>query len=141
MSSALSRRVYVEADEREAWMAVMRSNGEIRIKCNSPAHPHMSQSLFAIEMLRDLNKRIANSGAWTVGWCHGYTRMILIWMDGDGDPQFTVEVDDRIADIIKAGVDHFTAQCYEAWAKWCWSQDILDLKPEQTFKKAQGERP
>lgn len=137
---ALSRRFFLEADEGEAWACILKENGEIKIACNAEHQPHVFQRDFATDLLRALNVQIANGGAWSVGWCDGYTKLLILWQDEDGDMQFTVEDDEPVNHIIEAGHDHFVSQCFDAWTMWRRSQAILDLQPGETYKRTQGER-
>jgi len=60
--------------------------------------------------------------------------------DEDGDQQFTIEDDEDNAVILECDPYHWVGQAFDAYSKWRKGQDALDLKPEQTYKRAQGER-
>lgn len=140
VTAALGRRLYIEAGEGDGWACGVRENGDIKIVCNAQTRPHVFQQDFAFELVRKLNKQISNGGTWTVGWCDGWGKLIILWLDQDGDVQFTVEDDEPVNVILEAGADHFLSQCFDAYGKWRWSMSILDLQDGETYKRAQGER-
>lgn len=141
-SPHVSRRLFLEADEGYGWAVAQKTNGDIKTACNAPPgnRPHIFQQDFAYSLLKKLNSQIPNGGSWTVSWCDGWRKLVILWLDKDGDIQFPVEDEELISDILNAGPDHFVGQCAEAWQLWKGCMDVLELKPEETYKRAQGER-
>jgi len=120
---------------------------------NLDPHPH--QMGMAKELMIMLNKNIDHDGLWIVGWTHPpagweairvdgdncWNRMVMIWLDEDGDIQFPVETDLPIYEIVSNGLEYYTELCETAWQTWdeaygkkAQKQDF-GLKDEQVTKK------
>lgn len=105
--------------------------------------PHPMQKNLAEELLRSLNREVGHDGGWIVGFSHPpashnlirsdgdnvFARMFCIWLDEDGDPQFTYETDEDMAMVIQTGSHYFTQMCEESYQKW------LDLLGKQSRKE------
>jgi hypothetical protein len=142
-------------DDRRHWKVWVRDNGTPVMRSvgltPSPGYQEM-----AITLIQALNHHLHHDGAWLAVWTDwheptveevlsgrsGYPeRLVLLWIDHGGDPQFPVEIEDDFVDIVKAGADHWIEQAEEAWV--CWHhhmREVLDPKPEQLYFAAQGER-
>lgn len=116
--------------------------------------PHPVQKTFANELLQSLNHHVGNGGGWLVGFTHppasheliktdgdnAWGRLICIWLDEDGDPQFTYESDHPFFHMYQQGIQYYTQQAWDSWASWKKiMRDDLDLKAGQTYKRALGE--
>lgn len=168
ITPTLLRRFKDEADleggNGQHYALLQLENGNLT-KFN-PYSPNLApeQILWAADVLRLLNRELHHDGAWVVvftnpkpspGQCimaaptHcDYERYGLIWLDADGDCQFTVEwaageSGDLIdfADVMIAGKESTAEKCEAAWEAWhLMMRKVLEPKPEQLFKRAQGQR-
>jgi hypothetical protein len=152
-SSTVLLRMDAEAGNGP-WCAVtFMRDGKAVLLSNQPALDWSSdQMLFANDMAKGLNKLLHHDGFWIVGWTHPapymllgmatrtYGRMVMIWCDADGDPQFTIESEDPVWKILECGPQQWAEQAEQAWQKWrLHMREILDPREGQTFKRAQGQ--
>jgi len=120
------------------------------------------QALWAGDMLHLLNVELSYGGAWVVVFTHpvpspqqcimsapthcNYERYHLIWVDEDGDPHVDIEWEAgtgelrKFVDVMKAGPIATAQLCEAALQTWFEKNRMLEAKPEQTFKRARGER-
>ncbi|WP_417790292.1 hypothetical protein [Terasakiella pusilla] len=109
---------------------------------------------FVFDMLRGLNNSLHHDGAWVCLMLNpvadesniqafeaDYQKYVFFWMDEDGDIHVPVEIEDKIANILAAGPDVWIEQCELAWLAWQELNRTLDARPNETFKRAMGERP
>src|SRR4051812_19586677 len=111
ISPTLLRRFAAEGEMEEGdgryFGVIQRDNGDLLV--HHPASPSAiaPQLLWAGEVLRLLNRELHHDGAWVLVFTHPqsvpgisvlhhsghaeYRRYGLIWLDADGDPQFTME--------------------------------------------------
>lgn len=128
------------------------------------APPH--SVALALEILTRANKELNFGGAWVCVFTHyfapavprmfgEYLRLTFIWLDQDGDPQFSMETDDpyeamRLRPwsneaprddnsplIVHRGWGNDFALAHEAWTA---SRRALDLRSGETHRRAKGER-
>jgi hypothetical protein len=117
--------------------------------------------MWGADVLALLNRELHHDGAWVLVFTHPippklavhlphhieYGRYALIWIDEDGDPQFTMEwargdsaglID--FAAVVEAGI-HSTAQKAETgWQLWNHHmRKVLAPKDGQLLKVAQGQ--
>lgn len=148
VSLALQIRIQDEADfesglkDQPYWCAVERSNGDFKA-FESGYKPEFHEILIAEQIIQALNKEIAHDGAWVVLWTDNGTRFAMLWVDGDGDVQFTCDVDEDGAGMVeKADLYVWIGQAEEAWQSWHHNMvTVLDPTEDQLFKRAQGQRP
>lgn len=113
------------------------------------------------ELLNLLNNSIHHDGSWRVVWCKPSqkpyrdpfakkginlrmfvaTECEMHWLDRDGDPQLVVYSDDKPWVMIEKGLTYYRDVAEEAWARVYDMKKSIDIKPEQTFKQAQGQTP
>lgn len=122
------------------------------------------QMLWAGTILRMLNTELHHDGAWVIVFTHPmppkletvlhnpthceYGRYAFIFLDQDGDPQFTMEWETGItsdlkdfAAIVEQGPLATCTKAEMAWVEWSESRRALELRPGETFKKAKGQAP
>lgn len=160
ITDAVETRLGDEADfnlgagDRRYWKCAVLSDGSAMIQA-SGFTPGPEYQAAALDLVKLLNGAIGHDGAWIAAWTEwtptvedvlcgagGHPeRLVLLWIDHGGDPQFTVEIEDSLVDIVTAGPDHWIEQCEEAWGKWHHAMRVvLDPKPDQLYRAAQGER-
>jgi len=125
------------------WAAVQRTNGDVHRYANTKLviDPTDDQQAWQMTLLRLLNREIHHMGAWVVGWTHDNTRAIWMWLDNDGDVQFTTDNDERWA--VQSSTDNLTwvSQCEDSWQHWYhFMREVLDPHEDSLFKRAQGQR-
>ncbi len=160
-TDVLDRRLIGEAnfesgEDTRFWVAKFRANGMPEMKARG-LNPPVSYQVMACDLGTALNDMIHHDGAWLVAWTDPLEptieeallgaeivpqRMILLWIDDAGDPQFTIEIVERFADIVECGILHWVEQAEDGWKAWHWSmREVLDPNPEQLYNRAMGQRP
>lgn len=131
---------------------IQKSDGNF-LRCNYICKGGMLEQMFAEDMLNVLNRNIAHDGAWVVVYTHFapprppeaegvFHRVAFLWMDKDGDVKFTVERDQPLHQLIaEVTLDDLVNQCEAAWGLRRWSDQVLDVKPSQQYRRALGEKP
>lgn len=160
----LKQEAVVEASEGSPlhyWAVARRKHhGLVEVKNYQPnvlsIDPHPTQTHFAALLCRALHKHIDHGGGWIVGWTNPppawqlmktdgdnvWARLFCLWLDEDGDPQFTFDSLHPVAEVVSRGVDYHVSQCEAAWREWKhMARDDLDLKDSQTYRAAAGEKP
>jgi hypothetical protein len=70
------------------------------------------------------------------------TLMEVQFLDRDGDIQFLIEYpDDPVTIMDNIGCSRIGDEAEEAYNHWKKFHGTVDIKPEQTYKAAQGEKP
>jgi hypothetical protein len=91
--------------------------------------PHEMQIMFAEQIRKELQRMLHHDGVWVVGWTHPpqsweniatdgdncWGRMIILWLDEDGDPQMVQEFDNYFAVMLSYGEDYYVDQSEKAW--------------------------
>jgi len=149
---ALQERFFLESQFEGAgyksgyWFLRQRDNGEFSRKAVKyvPEYPVVRLTEM---ILGNLNKRVSQGGAWVSAWVNEGEKLINLWLDKDGDVQFTVETD--AADLFhpveyrRLDLDDIVANCFEAWRLWHHHMvDVLEVREgRDTYRRAQGEQP
>lgn len=127
---------------------------------DNPYSPELdgAQAVFARDVLKLLNRELHHDGAWTCVFTHPkpvqipftfaeYARFGFIWLDADGDPQFTLEwaegeSEERdFPDLLMNGLESWGHKCEAAWQSWHHAmRQVLAPKAGQLIKKAQGQQ-
>ena len=140
--------------------------GDGKLIAHHPGSPQIiaEQTMWAADVLHRLNKDLHHDGAWALVFtaplrplqgeaifAHPdhieYGRYVLIWLDQDGDPQFSVEwVQNEselldFSDVLLAGIDSTVDKMEGAWQMWnLHMRDVIEPAEGQTFKRARGQR-
>lgn len=117
--------------------------------------PHEMQVAFAQELRWRLQKELHHDGIWLVGWTHPpsthqaimvegdncWSRMVILWLDEDADPQFCLDIDDTpFVEMIQRGGRYYLDMSERAWLEWSKDygkraiKDDFGLREDQTKK-------
>lgn len=129
---------------------IQKSSGDIAYHQTGPrVEPH--EQIFVIELLTALNKFLHHDGAWLAIFTHHrtqppmvgrYQRLVILWMDRDGDIQFPFEFESPLDDKYLWGKISWCEQCENAWVLWHhMMREVLEPKADQLYRKALGEAP
>lgn len=166
---ALLRRFELEGSFEGAdgryYALIRRRDGDLL--SHHPIGPQVDpqQMLWAGRVLGLLNRELHHDGAWVLVFTHPrppraltviedpkhwlYDRYCLLWVDQDGDVQFTVEWQKGdgelydFTDVVLAGIESTTAKCESAWQLWhTMMRQVPEIKANdpRTYKRAAGER-
>lgn len=153
-----------EGGSGQYYALMLRDNGDLM--AHHPFSPGLdpAQLMFAADVLRLLNRELHHDGAWVICFTHPkpqalksgihlpsthweFGRYALTWLDADGDPQFTQEwmegsSSERrdFVSVLLQGIVPVAQMAEAAWQAAHEMTGVLELKPEQTFKQAQGQR-
>lgn len=149
--------------KRHYWIVAPEADtrlGDILLRNFKPSfidiEPHDSQQQFANMLQAVLQHNLHHDGLWLVGWTHppstahavrvdgdnAWGRMVMIWLDSDGDPKFTAESDLPFFKMIGRGVEYYAGladQAYEQWKEMAGPQAMKDdfgVREDQQTKAA-----
>lgn len=129
---------------------VQRSNGDLLVHQGGP-DIDAPEHLFANDVLTALNNKLHHDGAWCLVFTNPraidpplmkatYDRLVLIWMDKDGDVQFTNDHEAGIVHALEMGQDAWLNNCETAWQLWQFHmRQVLAPKQNELVKAAQGQ--
>ncbi|WOF74143.1 hypothetical protein QMT40_001790 [Parvibaculaceae bacterium PLY_AMNH_Bact1] len=156
ITKTLLERFDLEADG--AYSAVMQKNDGSFLEHTIGPAITAARMLFSQDLLSFLHRELAYDGAWVIVHTHPkpptvpeveceHGRFGIIFLDQDGDPQFTVEWEENdgemldFADVLLAGMETWGGLCYTALMQQRhFMKDVLDPTEGQTFQKARGEK-
>lgn len=143
---------------------ILRDDGHIFV--HHPRSPPIdsAQLLWAVRLLKLVNRELHHDGAWVVVFTHPsnvtfdspihaearsayYRRYGIIFCDKDADPQFTIEwlhgqnteLKDFAA-VVLNGIESTAQKCEQAWKMAQVANQVLDRKQGETYKRARGQR-
>lgn len=149
--------------EYSAWLAVgVTNDGKAVIARNYQGltdqygigyslEPPAHQVAYLEGMARLLDQHAHHDGKWIVGLTHApdsasllgvepnlnWRRIVKVWLDQQGDPQFSLECSDPFEDVVSAPDQHFIEQAEQAWTKWHHlMRDVLDPAEHQLENRA-----
>ena len=161
ITASLLRRFEAEASFEDGdgryFGLIHRGDGAFLTHGMGP-HPSPEQMVFAQDVLKLLNKELHHDGAWVIVFTNPqplalaisnlteYARFAILWMDRDGDVQFTLDwVDGEgdmfdFADVLLAGLETWGNHAEQAWQTWHMIiREAVDPSESQTIKAAQGQ--
>ena len=148
---------YGFSEKKQYWMvvpfadsaagAVILRNYEDKLEnCD----PHDIQVDFALKLREKLQYEAHFDGVWGVGFTHPPTnyevltdtqncwnRLIMIWFDGDGDPQYTLESDRPFIDLIRDDPFYWVEQAHTAHKAYNEEYGQKALKSDMSIKEDQ----
>jgi len=86
-----------------------------------------------------LNRDLHHKGCWIVAW--HFERLIFMWRDWDGDLCFMTQIDEPWPRIQRWSVVEFCDRVETSFEAFRDMLRAVEIKPEHTIKKAQGQRP
>ncbi len=117
------------------------------------ADPHEMQQVFARKIMVELQAQAHFDGLWLVGFTHPPTtyetltdtgncwgRMICIWFDEDGDPQYTLESDLPFIKQVEAGERYYVGLAQESHAYWKEQYGAKAMKADFMLKEGQSSK-
>lgn len=112
--------------------------------------PHDLQQDFARKIMQALQKQAHHDGLWLVGYTHPpstygvitdsencWNRMIAIWFDDDGDPQYTLESDLPFIKQVEAGEQYYVGLAAQAHDQWKEIYGRRAMKSDMMLKESQ----
>lgn len=148
VTPALQARLQSEADNMTPdatnkgawWVGLERTNGDFK-HFSYGYTADAGEVVVARDLVKTLNREIAHDGAWVVQWCLGGRHLNALWLDKDGDIQFTVEFEEDAYGMAETKLGHWIEQCDEAFQYWHKMMiQALAPSPEQLFQKAKGQK-
>lgn len=143
------------------WFAIINRGGinsEFVGNFNGDEHDYVTrppdyQVAFGCRLAQLLNKQISHNGHWIVAFTHGplpnfglvipgrptddWRRFIMLWLDEDGDPQFTVDNVEPFSIVAQASNDHWISDADKAWDHWKHlMRTVLAPRSDQLVKRA-----
>lgn len=94
--------------------------------------PHEMQQEYAKDLRRRLQRQAHFDGIWMVGWTHPpssgqavsldgdncWNRLVMMWLDEDGDPQFPFDTFRDFVSILQEDPDYYVDLAAKAHAQW-----------------------
>ena len=112
--------------------------------------PHEMQQEFARVVQEMLMVEAGFDGMWIVGWTHPpstygvitdtencWGRLICIWLDAGGDPQFTLESDLDFTDMMESGEHYYVGLAHEGYQTWLGMYGKKALKEDMGLMESQ----
>lgn len=131
-----------EAYEGAWWGVIMLEGGALFSRSSGNFGPLPEHRDWAEKICQAINYEAHYLGVWAVFLFPGGKRMMLAWMDGDGDLQVLGE--EEGLDIDVAGLvpmSKFVEHACEMVETWADALLAVDPKPEQQVHLAAGEKP
>ncbi len=112
--------------------------------------PHELQQALAITLMKNLMKESSFDGLWLVGFTHPpstygvitdtencFGRLIAIWHDEEGDPQYTVESDMPFMQMMDRGDLYYVGLCTKGHEQWKQMYGKKAMKSDFMLKSGQ----
>ncbi len=134
-----------EAHGSARWMVWAAPDGSIESRAVGPCHPTPAQIDWAIGLGRRLNRDASDGGQWLIVWCdlagdlNLPSRLVMAWIDPDGDIPFLVDTDDTLVDMAVSGIDHFVGQAVSALRQYRDHIAAIEVAPGQMKRRRLGE--
>ena len=154
ITPTLKRRLAAEASGGPYVCYFAAEGATHTLKGVGAVSPSPLQDMIARDIVGRFNREIHFDGTWLAVLTDlpsgaalvlsdlNYDAMRFLWMDGDGDVQFTIEVWDDPVSVAMAGMVHWMEQAVEAHQQWKRQRDVLDLSERrgELVREAKGEK-
>lgn len=130
----------LESNWNPFWCCADRPDGKLIVSGYQNCIPPIAKQEFARDVMRHLNRTIANQGAWIVAWLYNGRRFYMLWKDKDGDIQVPIECDRPFFVLRTWNMDDFNRHAVAALGVWSEWHRNLDASKSQGKKVAQGEK-
>ncbi len=128
----------IESNWNPWWCCADTPSGKL-ITADYNLVPPIVKQEFARNVMRHLNKTIANNGAWITAWLYNGRRFYMLWKDHDGDIQIPIECDRPFFITRHWSLDDWQKHAVAAIGVWSEWHKNLDANKGQQRKVAQGE--
>jgi hypothetical protein len=129
---------------------VVRHFGMVKMKSGvlvSAQHFYKTEAWqddYARKLVANLNKQLHHDGVWAVMWTNPTefgmpTELRIAFQDKDGDPQFVIEVERTLTDLMVHGPDSHMENCERAYQQWVRWQKEMEISEKQKIKWGQGQ--
>ena len=168
-SQVIKDRLYAEAcfecdrgiaDKSYYWVLVPQADIRadlVELKNYKPSitdvDPHEVQIAFAKDLQLALQKEAHFDGLWIVGYTHPpttyetltdtgncWSRLIMLWLDTDGDPQYTLESDLNFHTQLEHGVEYYIKLAHDAHKQFEEQFSQSQLKKDMMLKEEEQRR-
>lgn len=129
----------LESNWNPFWACADRPDGKLIVTGYQNCLPPIAKQEYARNVMRHLNKTIANNGAWVAAWLYNGRRFYLLWKDHDGDIQIPIECDKPFFIIREWTMDEWFKHATAALGIWSEFHKNLDAGKGQQKKVAQGD--
>lgn len=130
---------------------LQKNNGDLMEHSLGPSCNPL-ETAFASELLTAANDYLHHDGAWLILFTHyapaippqiqgNYQRIVVLWMDGDGDVHIPVEFEEGLEAAYSKKLYSWLEDLETAYALWCRAQDVLDAQGKEKYHRALGETP
>ena len=113
-------------------------NGTLRGDGRKAPKPSREASERLVDLCVRVNRDLHHDGHWVGVWAS--SRIALLWRDGDGDSQFTIDFDEPWSRVRDWTVNEMAERAEGAHKEWLNRMRIVEQSRDATIKQAQGER-
>lgn len=146
LGAATVAYLYTQADGAPWVCWILSSDGRMHVKESphitgelAPVRPDAERREGARRLAIKLNRSENFGGAWLVAW-YGAESLDCFWKDADGDVNTSVQFTDAWARMRKWPVERFLDSCAQAWINQEDNRKLLDVRPQDTYRMALGEK-
>ena len=149
------------SEKKQYWVVVPQADtgrGVVELKNFKPnlqdVEPHEMQQHFAVEVQNLLQQEAHFDGSWIVGFTHPpnaygvltdtencWNRLIMIWLDEDGDPQFTLESERPFIQQFEDGPNYWVEMAHNAYKAYKPMFGKEAMKSDMLLRDGDQHRP
>ena len=142
LTSRLVPWFYSETPNPKVWICYLTETGlwGYWLKSDRVGRPDRDKRNYARAVCQHLNAQYNFGGAWIVAWMdERWDKFYLLWKDSDGDIQIPIECELGWRKIREWPIKDWGHQAQGAFDKWALAMAAMDLTPQNTVKRAQGQ--